>query len=249
MAKTRSIDPTRRGEFWAGVKDTIPLVVGAIPFGLIFGATAGTNHLSAGGAVAMSALVFAGSAQFIASTLIAHQASAVIIIVTTFVVNLRHALYSASLAPHLKGLSQRWLFPLAFWLTDESFVITISHFDAPDASLYKHWYLLGSELFMYSNWVLCTLIGVIAGQYIHDPASWGLDFAMVVTFIGMVVPFIRNRPALMAVIVSAITATLTYSLPNKLGLFIAAILGVAAGLISEAIWTEEKAPAMAEIEP
>src|SRR5215470_8347184 len=137
MAKTRTINPTRRGELWAGIKDTFPLVVGAIPFGIIFGATASTNTLSAGGAVAMSVLVFAGSAQFIASTLIAHQTSTIIIIVTTFVVNLRHALYSASLAPHIKKLPQRWLFPLAFWLTDESFVVTISHFEKPNASPHK----------------------------------------------------------------------------------------------------------------
>src|SRR5689334_4986227 len=166
MATDRTIESTPRSEFWAGVKDTFPLVVGAIPFGLIFGATASTNMLSAGGAVAMSVLVFAGSAQFIASTLIAHQTSILIIIVTTFVVNLRHALYSASLAPQMKKLPQRWLFPLAFWLTDESFVVTISHFEKPNASPHKHWYLLGSEIFMYSNWILVTAVGVRVGQSI-----------------------------------------------------------------------------------
>ena len=250
MAKTRTINPTRRGELWAGIKDTFPLVVGAIPFGIIFGATASSYNLSAGGAVAMSLFVFAGSAQFIASTLIANQTSALIIIVTTFVVNLRHALYSASLAPHTKKLSQRWLLPLAFWLTDESFVVAISRYNEPDTSPYKHWYLLGSEVFMYINWNLCTVIGIIAGQRIPNPKSWGLDFALVVTFIGIVVPSVKNRPILIAVIVSAITATLTNSLPNKLGLFIAAILGVTAGLISETIGTREKTTgAVAEIEP
>lgn len=198
----------------------------------------------------MSLFVFAGSAQFIASTLIAHQTGAFIIIVTTFVVNLRHALYSASLAPHMKKLAQRWLVPLAFWLTDESFVVAISRYNEPDTSPYKHWYLFGSEIFMYANWNLCTAIGIIAGQYIPDPASWGLDFALVVTFIGIVVPFVKNRPALMAVIVSGLTAALTNFLPNKLGLFIAAILGVTAGLISETIWTSDKPTvAAAEIEP
>jgi 4-azaleucine resistance transporter AzlC len=250
MAKTRTINPTRRGEFWAGIKDTFPLVVGAIPFGIIFGATASANNLSAGGAVAMSLFVFAGSAQFIASTLIFQQTSPFIIIVTTFVVNLRHALYSASLAPHTKKLSQRWLIPLAFWLTDESFVVAISRYDEPDASPYKHWYLFGSEIFMYVNWNLCTVIGIIAGQRIPNPRSWGLDFALVVTFIGIVVPSVKNRPILMAAIVSGITAALTNSLPNKLGLFIAAILGVIVGLISETIWTNEKPTvAAAEIEP
>jgi predicted branched-subunit amino acid permease len=77
----------------------------------------------------MSAFVFAGSAQFIAVGLISSATALPIIIATTFIVNLRHMLYSATLAPHLKGISQRWLLPLAFWLTDESFVVAAKHFE------------------------------------------------------------------------------------------------------------------------
>src|SRR3954464_10831648 len=100
----RQVMVSRQAEFWAGVKATFPLVVGAIPFGIIFGASASSNGLSTGGALAMSALVFAGSAQFIASGLIAQHTPLAIIILTTFVVNLRHMLYSASLAPHMSRL-------------------------------------------------------------------------------------------------------------------------------------------------
>ena len=235
---SRSIKPTRGGEFWAGVRDTLPLVVGAIPFGIIFGAVASTSGLSATGTLAMSIFVFAGSAQFIAANLILSGTSAAIIILTTFVVNLRHTLYAATLAPHMKNLPQRWLLPLGFWLTDESFVVTISRYTQPDPSPYKHWYFLGSELFMYSNWILCTLIGVVAGEKIQNPQSWGLDFAMIVTFIGITVPIVRSRPALVAVIVAGVVAVLTNSLPNKLGLIIAALLGVAAGVIAESLWPD-----------
>ena len=84
--------------------------------------------------------------------------------ITTFIVNLRHALYSASLAPHMKHLPARWLIPLGFWLTDESFVVVIARYTQPDASPFKHWYFLGSALFMYINWNICTLIGVIAAR-------------------------------------------------------------------------------------
>ena len=100
---------SRRSEFWNGVKDTFPLVVGAIPFGIIFGALAVTSGVSPGGALAMSAIVFAGSSQFIAAGLVAGGAPLLVIVLTTLVVNLRHALYSASLAPHMKHLPQRWL--------------------------------------------------------------------------------------------------------------------------------------------
>lgn len=227
-------------EFRAGFKDTIPLVVGAIPFGIIFGALAVTSGISPLGALGMSLFVFAGSAQFIGANLVAGGASIPVIVLTTFVVNLRHALYSATLAPHTKHLPQRWLVPLGFWLTDETFAIVITRYNQPDGSPYKHWYFLGSEIFMYTNWCLCTLVGIVAGQSIPDPAALGLQFAMVVTFIGMIVPFIRNRAAFISVVVAGITAVAANGLPNKLGLMLAALLGVAAGMIAESYFPEAK---------
>lgn len=229
-------EPTRRSEFWAGFKDTFPLVVGAIPFGIIFGAASVTSGLSPAGAMSMSLFVFAGSSQFIASGLVASQASIIVIVLTTFVVNLRHALYSASLAPYMKHLPQRWLAPLAFWLTDESFVVVIAHYNKPTDSRYKHWYFLGSAVFMYTNWNLCTLLGLVAGHSIPDASKWGLDFAMVVTFIGMVIPMIKNRPVFVAVLMAGVTAVLAHPLPNNLGILVAALVGVAAGVIAESVY-------------
>jgi len=186
----------------------------------------------------MSAFVFAGSAQFIAAGLVAAGTSTGIIILTTLVVNLRHALYAATLAPHMKHLPQRWLAPLGFWLTDESFVVVVSRFHKKDTSAFKHWYFLGSAVFMYSNWQLCTWIGLAAGRAIPDPASWGLDFAMVVTFIGMLVPLVRSRATVISVLVAAVTALLTNQLPNQFGLIVAALLGILAGVLAESLLPE-----------
>jgi 4-azaleucine resistance transporter AzlC len=233
--------PTRRGEFWAGVRATVPLVVGGIPFGIIFGALAVNRGLSFGAALGMSAFVFAGSAQFIASGLVAQGIGTAIIIFTTFIVNARHALYSATLAPHMKHLPQRWLALLGFWLTDETFVVVIGRYNQPDDSPYKHWYHFGSAVFMYTDWQLSTLVGLVAGQSIGNIRSWGLDFAMDVTFIGMLIPLIKNRPLLLAAVVAGLSATALYGLPNKMGLFVAALLGVAAGVIAEALLPETKA--------
>jgi 4-azaleucine resistance transporter AzlC len=230
------VNHSRRGEFWAGVKATFPLVVGAIPFGIIFGALSVTSGLSPAATQAMSTFVFAGSAQFIAAGLVASGTGNLVIILTTLVVNLRHMLYAATLAPRLKDLPQRWLLPLGFWLTDETFVVTAQRYDRPDDSPNKHWFFLGSEVFMYTNWQLCTFIGLKAGQAIHDAASWGLDFAMVVTFIGMLVPVVKNRPAAASVLVAGITALLANSLPHKLGLILAAVLGILAGVLAEQVW-------------
>ena len=228
-----SATETRLSEFWNGVKATFPLVVGAVPFGIVFGALAVTAGLSPAGTLGMSLFVFAGSSQFIAAGLVAGGVGTGTIILTTLVVNLRHALYATTLAPHMKHLPQRWLLPLGFWLTDESFVVTAQRYNRPDSSPFKHWFFFGSAVFMYSNWQVCTYIGLVAGQAIPDPASWGLDFAMVATFIGILVPMVVNRPVLSAIIVAGVTAVFTHDLPNQMGLFIATIFGIAAGVIVE----------------
>lgn len=232
---------TPRSEFIAGVKDTFPLIVGAIPFGIIFGAVAVTSGLSPAATIAMSLFVFAGSSQFIAAGLVAQGTGLAIITLTTFIVNLRHALYSASLSPFMRHLSQRWLLPLGFWLTDETYAIVIRRYqNTEDPSPHKHWYMLGSSVSMYVNWQMCTLIGIITGQSLQDAASLGLDFAMSVTFIGIVVPLIANRPMLACAVVAGVTALATNSLPNKLGLMLAAFLGIAAGMIVETLQNRQQ---------
>ncbi|MDX2163780.1 MAG: AzlC family ABC transporter permease [bacterium] len=224
---------TRSREFWAGFRDTIPLVVGAVPFGIIFGALAVTNGLSPLAAIGMSLFVFAGSSQFIGSNLYGAGAALPLIVLTTFVVNVRHALYSATLAPYVRNLPHVWLVPLGFWLTDETFVIVARHYQEPGDVRYKHWYYFGSAIFMYVNWNVCTLIGIIAGQSIPDPARLGLDFALIVTFIGMVIPSITTRPILASVIAASIAALIFNPLPNNLGLMVAAIIGVIVGVVVE----------------
>ena len=224
--------PNRRAEFVAGVKATIPLVVGAIPFGIIFGALAINAGLSATAAQAMSLFVFAGSAQFIAAGLVAGGAGVILIIVTTFVVNLRHALYSVALSPHMRHLPQRWLAPLGFWLTDESYLVVIDRYNSPDRARYKHWFFFGSAAIMYLNWQLCTFIGIQAGAAIPNPESWGLDFALPVTFTGMLVPQLRNAPMIVCAVTAGAAAVLLYGLPNQLGLMVATLLGVTAGMVA-----------------
>ncbi len=224
---------SKREEFWAGVRATLPLELGAIPFGIIFGALAVNSGISPGGAAAMSALVFAGSAQFIAAGLVASGAGIAVIVLTTAIVNLRHALYSATLAPYLKHLPQRWLIPLGFWLTDESFAVVITRFRRDGDAPHRHWFFFGSAALMYINWQIWTWVGIVAGQAIHDPASWGLDFAMIATFIGMLAGLIRERSELVAAGVAGMVALAANPMPNKLGLVLAALAGIGAGMAAE----------------
>ncbi|MEA5463163.1 AzlC family ABC transporter permease [Leptothoe sp. PORK10 BA2] len=220
-------------EFWAGARQTMPLIVGAIPFGIIFGTLAQSSGLSFAGAMGMSAIVFAGSSQFIALGLLAAGTPVGIIILTTWVVNLRHLLYAVSLVPYVKHLSQGWKLPLGFWLTDENFMVAIQRYRQDDPSPYKHWFQLGSALAMYINWLLCTLIGLTLGQQIPDAGAWGLDFAMVATFIGMTIPYLTSRPMVATVTVSGITALLARGMPHQLGLMVAAIAGILTGILTE----------------
>jgi 4-azaleucine resistance transporter AzlC len=236
---------TRRNEFVNGVKDTFPLIVGAIPFGIIYGAIAVSNGLSPLATLGLSLFVFAGSSQFIAATLFATGTPIGIIIFTTFIVNLRHALYSASLAPYMKHLSQKWLLPLGFWLTDETYAVVIRRYPQNDESPYKHWYHFGSALSMYLNWQFVTMIGIFAGQQLVDAQGWGLDFAMLVTFIGIVVPLLITRPMLLCAIVSGVTAVAFAGLPNNLGLMVAAFAGIAAGVGAE-LWNGRNVESVVE---
>jgi len=220
----------QRQEMIAGAKATLPLILGAIPFGIIFGTLAEPSGLSALGALAMSVFVFAGSGQFIALGLLAAGAAIPVIIATTFVVNLRHMLYAANLVPKVRHLPQRWRVMMAFGLTDETFAAVSNRYLVQKDTADAHWFYLGSWLAMYSNWVLCTGLGIGLGELFPDMTSWGLDFAMSVTFIGMVVPYLRNRPMWGAVIVAGAMAIATISLPHKLGLLVAAVCGIAVGL-------------------
>ncbi len=224
-----------RSEFLTGARDTIPLLIGALPFGLIYGALAVNAGLSKAAAILMSAIVFAGSAQFIAVGLFALNAPGAIIVLTTLVVNLRHMLYSATLLPHLKEYSLRWKLPLAFWLTDETFAVSVSRWNKQDSSSYKQWYQLGSSIIMYLNWQFWCFLGLILGESIPNAGEWGLDVAMPVTFIGMTIPFVRSVPMLACVITAGGSALVLAEMPYKLGLIIAAGAGILAGLASERV--------------
>lgn len=231
---------TRRQEFLNGARDTLPLVIGAMPFGIIFGTLAGGAGLSPWGAMGMSLFVFAGASQFIAMGMICAGTAWPMIVLTAFVVNFRHLLYTATLLPHLRRLPTRWQVALAFGLTDETFAVAVGRWAGQDGSAFKHWYQFGSMLFMYVSWNTCTLLGIAAGKLMRGIGGWGLDFAMIAAFIGIVVPYLKRRPNLCAVLVAGIGALAFNGLPHKLGLIAATVLGIAAGVAAESCKAEGK---------
>ncbi|MFP6848047.1 MAG: AzlC family ABC transporter permease [Pseudomonas sp.] len=224
---------SRLQHFLYGSRDSIPMIVGILPFGLIYGALASLAGLSFAQALGMSLLVYAGSAQFIAISLLTLGSGTLVILLTTLIVNLRHVLYSAALQPYVGSLAQRWRVPLAFGLTDETFAVAQRYYLAHGMTEHGQWYHAGVALPLYMSWVGSSLVGALFGQNVPDLAGWGLDFAMLATFIGIVVPALRNQPQVAAAVVAGAVALLCHTWPYKLGLMVAAFSGIAIGVILE----------------
>jgi len=230
MATTNTASIKLR-EFLNGVKGELPILLGVAPFGMIYGVLATDAGLSTLDAQAMSAVVFAGSAQFMLVQLINLGTPALVLILSGFIINLRHALYSASVAPYTRHLSPLWKVILSYMLTDEAYAVVIMHYQKDDQSEYKHWYFLGAGLTLWTCWQICTAAGIFLGAQI--PPNWGLDFTLALTFIALVFPAIDDRPSLLAALSAGAVALLARGLPYKLGMIAAALVGIAVGLWSE----------------
>jgi 4-azaleucine resistance transporter AzlC len=227
---------TPKRAFLSGVTAELPLLIGVLPFGLIFGVLAIGAGIPRVPAQAMSSIVFAGSAQFITAQLAGSRTPATIIILTIAIVNLRHALYSASITPYLRGLSRAWKWGLAYLLTDEAYAVIITEFqkagDEPDVVPQRpkngHWYFMGAGLALWVTWQLSTAAGIFLGAQV--PASFSLDFTLSLTFIALIVPNLNDRASVGAALVAGTVAVLVHSMPYQLGLVTAALVGILAGL-------------------
>jgi 4-azaleucine resistance transporter AzlC len=237
---------TPRSEFLAGIRAELPILLGVIPFGVIYGVVALQAGLSAAAAQGMSAIIFAGSAQFITAQLFAQQTPALVVVLTVFVVNLRHTLYSASVEPYVKHLPGRWKWLLAYLLTDEAYAVIITEYSKEDLTAegaenaekragerkkYKHYYFLGAGVALWVTWQASTAAGVFLGAQVPD--TLGLDFAIAVTFIAIVVPALRDRTLAAAAVSAGLVAVVAAGLPYNLGLVVAALVGITVGLVLE----------------
>lgn len=217
--------------FWAGVRAEIPLLIGVAPFGMIYGVLALEAGLGPVPAQMMSSIVFAGSAQFITTQLIREAAPGFIIVLTIAVVNLRHMLYSASIAPYVRPLPMRWKVLLSYLLTDEAYATTILHYEQGEMPANGHWFFLGAGLALWTTWQLTTALGILLGATL--PESWPLDFALPLTFIAIVIPALKDWPAVAAACSAGLAALLAFGLPYKLGLMAAGLLGIVIGAFLE----------------
>lgn len=217
----------RSREFLRGLRDQLPILLGVVPFGLIFGALARNAGIPTIESQAFSLLIFAGSSQFIAASLVAEGTPAVIIVLTIWLVNLRHMLYSASLAPHLKRLSRGWKVTLSWLLTDEAFVMASVRYRQPDRG-HPHWYFLGTGLTLWTSWQISTALGIRLGSVL--PGTSLLDFALPLTFIALLIPSLSEGASLATAVIAGSLALILSTLPYKLGLVIAVVVSVGVGV-------------------
>lgn len=225
--------------FKKGLKASLPVVMGYVPVGMAFGVLAAQAGLNIWEVFFMSFLVYAGSAQFIGTGMIAAGASGAAIIITTFLVNSRHMLMSASLSPYLKKYSAGVLSIIGFGITDETFAVAMTDILEEEKSPP---YFLALNFTSQIFWIISTVVGAAVGNLIPDPGAFGLQFALPAMFIGLLVIQIRSSLAVyLAVLASLLSVFLKILLPGNWNVILASILTATIGVIVE-LWKSESSP-------
>ena len=228
--------PTNRTgwqEFKTGILEELPLQIGIIPFGLVFGILGVESGLTALQTILMSVVLFGGASQIVFVQLAATGTPFSVILASVTTINIRHSLYGLSMATYLSQLPLRWRLCLAYLLTDEAYAVSIKRFTREPPSSQMHYHLLGTGLTLHFFWQVATISGVLIGRAIPDNLS--LSFAIPLTFIAILTPMLRLRAELVAVACATATVMLTYQLPWNLWLVLAALSGISGGLIAERI--------------
>ncbi len=227
----------------SGATDVAPIVAGILPFGLVTGVAAANVGLAPHEAVGLSALVFAGASQLAGLALLGQGAGFVVIVMTTFLINLRMAMYSASLAPWLERLRPGTRLGLSYLITDQAYAFAILRFPHEPHVGRRRDYFLGTATPLLALWLATTWAGARLG--VELPPSWQLEFAIPLMFLALLAPAVRDRPGLVAAAVGALLAIALRGLPFNLGLVIAASAGIAAGAVAEATGFGRRADAAA----
>lgn len=216
-----------------GAKRAIPLALSVCAVGFVFGVLARQAKLSVVDTLLMSGLVYAGASQFVALSLwTAIPFPVITIILTTFIVNMRHMLMGASLRPWFAKLSPWKVYATVFFMVDESWALTMSDFakGGRDAG-----FLFGSGFILYLAWVSSSVIGRTVGAWIQNPAHWGLDFAFTAVFTALLVGMWKGKSNLLPWVVAAVVAVAAaHWLPGKWYILLGGMAGSIVGAFTDA---------------
>lgn len=218
-----------RAPYWQGFRDGLPFVVVVVPFAMLFGVVASEAGLHVLETLTFSALVIAGAAQFTALTLLVDGAPVLVALASALAVNLRMAMYSAALTPHLgpAPLWQRGI--MAYFLVDQTYACSITAFERNPrwSTRQKVAYFFGAATPVCPLWYVMTLVGALIGSAI--PPEYALDFAVPITFLAIIAPMLRTAAHRSAALVSVALALGFAWLPYNLGLMVAGLGGMLTG--------------------
>ncbi len=243
-AERKALARTPAQAFRHGLIQSLPFLLVLAPFGLLFGVVASEAGLHLPQVMGFSVLVLAGASQFTAVQLMSEHTPALIVIITAIAVNLRMAMYSASMVPWLGGASPRQRGLIAYLLIDQTFAMSVQHYEKhPRLSMAQRiGYFMGAAAGCCLPWAIATAAGHMLGRAI--PSGLALDFALPITFLAMIGPMLRTPAHIAAALVSIIASLVFAFLPTGMGLFIAAPLAMLTGAGVE-IWRERRREAQA----
>lgn len=234
---------TTKSAYFRGIADGAPFILIIIPFASLFGLIAVEAGLSVLEALVFSVVVIAGAAQFTALQLLQEEAPTVIVLASALAVNLRMAMYSASLTPYI-GSAPIWQRALAAYLTvDQSYVVSISKYEKePQMTVPQRVaYFFGAVTPIVPLWYIFTVVGALLGTRVPD--SWALDFAIPITFLAMIAPMFRTLPHVIAAFVAVVASLLAANVPYSLGIMIGGLAGMIAGAYAEKVIAQRKGTA------
>ncbi|HEX4326539.1 MAG TPA: AzlC family ABC transporter permease [Burkholderiales bacterium] len=223
-----------REAYLGGMRAVLPFLFGTIPFGLVTGIATKAAGLSAAAAVAMTTMVFAGTAQIASLPLLVSGAPGFVVVLTAFIINLRFVIYSATAAPYFKHLPLRWRFVLGYFMTDTGFALFLRRVAGQPEMDFRQYYFLGSGTTVATIWLITAAVGVFAGAKV--PPGWQLEFAATLGILALLAPFVRSKPDFAAAATGGAVALLASGLPMKLGLVAGALAGIAAGVAAEQVF-------------
>jgi predicted branched-subunit amino acid permease len=232
-------NPKLRRAYFQGLRDGLPFLLVVVPFGVLFGVLASEAGWSLFATMAMSVMVVAGASQFTALQLMSENAPTLVVVGAALAVNLRLAMYSASMAPHLGAIPIRQRALAVYFLVDQTYAAAINRYALQPrmgpAEKLAHFF--GAATPVCLPWYFATWAGAVAGAAI--PPELALDFAVPITFIAIVAPSLTSLPHLAAAAVSVIVALALAWMPFNLWLLVAALPAMATGAVVEA-WQERR---------
>ena len=231
-------DYVQDDHFLQGIKDCLPTLFGYISIGFAFGVVGVASGLHVLEVFLLSAFVYAGSAQFIFCSLYVVGAPATAIIVTVFIVNLRHLLMSFSLAPYFTRYSILRNIGFGTLMTDETFGVAVVK-GAKQNHLGGKW-MDGLNVTAYFVWILSCTVGGLFSQYVPNPERWGLDYALVAMFIALLVLTMHHLPKSRLThymkLIGYVTISmyiLSFFVPGHLAVLLSTILVATIGVATE----------------